>query len=83
MKIEMKDYKRNHLFERYHQSENAFIILTTKIDVTNVVEYCNKNKRFYAPMGHLISKTVNEIDAFKYRYQNGELFFNQWQYVFC
>lgn len=75
MKIEMKDYKRNHLFERYHKSENAFIILTTKIDVTPVVEYCNKNKRFYATMGHLISKTVNEIEAFKYRYQDGELYY--------
>ena len=59
------NYSRIHIFEHYNICDNPFMILTTKVDVTDVVEFCKKNKMFYATLGYLITKTVNDIDSFK------------------
>ena len=69
------NYSRIHIFEHYNICDNPFMILTTKVDVTDVVEFCKKNKMFYATLGYLITKTVNDIDSFKYRYDNGNIYF--------
>ena len=37
MMKEIKNFKRKELFDYYHNFDNPFIILTTKVDVTNVV----------------------------------------------
>ena len=72
---EIKDFKRIDIFNHYHQCDNPFIILTTSIDVTNVINYCKKNKMFYATLGYIITKTTNQIDAFKYRYSNSKFYY--------
>lgn len=72
---EIKNFKRKKLFEHYHSFDNPFIIITIKIDVTKVVEYCKKHKNFYATLGFLITKTVNEIEEFKYRYKDGKIYY--------
>ena len=72
---EIKKYDRINLFNHYQTFDNPFLILTTKIDITNIVNYCKKEGSFYATMGYLITKTVNNIDAFKYRYQNGKIYY--------
>jgi len=72
---EIKNFKRIELFNHYHECNNPFVIITTKIDVTNVVNYCKKNKNFYATLGFLITKTANQVDAFKYRYHKGKFYF--------
>ena len=64
---EIENYKRKDLFDLYHQRTNPFIILTTKIDITNIVEYCKEHRNFYGTFGYLIGKTANNIAAFKYR----------------
>lgn len=72
---EVKDFKRKDLFENYNSRNNPFVIITTKIDITNVINYCKIHKNIYATMGYLISKVVNEIDAFKYRYKGGKIYY--------
>lgn len=72
---EIKDFKRTAIFDHYHQGNNPFIILTTKIDVTKVVNYCKEHKNFYSTIGYLITKTANEVDAFKYRYHNKKIYY--------
>lgn len=68
----MPKFEREELFQHYHQNSNPFIIVTVPIEVTKIVNYCKKNKHFYATMGYLIMKSANQIDAFKWRYENGE-----------
>lgn len=72
---EVINFKRLELFNHYHKCDNPFLIITTKIDVTNVVNYCKKHKMFYASLGYIITKTANEIDVFKYRYDNGKFYY--------
>lgn len=72
---EIKNFKRIELFNHYHKCDNPFVIVTTKIDVTNIVNYCRQHKNFYATLGFFITKTVNQIDAFKYRYSNGKFYY--------
>ncbi len=72
---EVKDFKRKELFNHYHSCDNPFIICTTKIDVTNIVNYCKTHRNFYATIGFIIAKTVNQIEEFKYRYENGKIYY--------
>lgn len=72
---EIENFKRKELFEHYNNCDNPFVIVTTKIDVTNIVNYCKKNKNFYATLGFLITKTVNQIDNFKYRYHDDKVYY--------
>ncbi len=65
-------FEREELFFHYHQNTNPFLIVTLSIDVTNVVNYCKKYKNFYATMGYLVSKAANQVDSFKWRYENEE-----------
>lgn len=72
---EVTDFKRKELFDYYHSCDNPFAIVTTKMDVTNIVNYCKKYKNFYATLGFLITKTVNQIENFKYRYKDGKIYY--------
>lgn len=72
---EIENYKRKDLFDLYHQRTNPFIILTTKIDITNIVKYCKEHRNFYGTFGYLIGKTANNIAAFKYRYEKGKFYY--------
>ena len=40
MKEEIKDYCRQDLFDYYHKRSNPFVFVTTKIDITNIYDYC-------------------------------------------
>lgn len=65
-------FEREELFFHYHQNTNPFLIVTVPVDVTNIVNYCKKYKNFYATIGYLIIKVANQIDSFKWRYENDE-----------
>ncbi len=75
MITEVVEFNRKELFNHYNSCDNPFIICTTKIDVTNVVNYCKKHKNFYATLGFLITKTANQVEAFKYRYSDGKIYY--------
>lgn len=72
MRNVIKNFKRKELFEHYNKNTNPFAIVTTKINITKIVQYCKIKKHFYATFGYIITKTVNEIDNFRYRYENNE-----------
>jgi len=72
---EIKKFERKELFQHYHGFTNPFAISTIKIDITNIVNYCKKNRNFYATLGFIITKTANQIDAFKYRYKDGKIYY--------
>ena len=74
MRKEVKNFNRQYLFDHFNQRENPFIMLTTKVDVTKVYDYCKINKRFYATMTYLILSVVNEMDCFKYRCENEKIY---------
>lgn len=75
MEIELNNFKRKEEFEYYNGKENPFIILTIKLDITNIVNYCTINSNFNATMGYVIGKAVNETDGFKYRYINEKIYY--------
>ena len=75
MMKEIENFERQELFNHYSDEDNPFIYITTKIDVTNLVNYCKVHKNFYATMGYVITKSVNAVDEFKYRVQDGKIYF--------
>lgn len=73
--LEVKEFNRRNLFEHYNNMDSPFIIMTVPLDITNVVKYCKIHKHFYATMGFLIGKAVNDVDAFKYRYKDDKFYY--------
>ena len=74
MRTEVKNYNRKELFDYYHQRSNPFVIITTKIDITNLYKLCKKNKNTYATIAYYLTSAMNEIDEFKYRYEDGKIY---------
>ena len=73
--IEFDNYERKDLFNHYNDNDNPFLYLTTKIDITNIYNYCKKHKNHYATIGYIIGKTANQIDNFKYRYIDNKIIY--------
>ena len=66
--IDVSEWERYDLFKHYEEETNPFVILTTTIDITNTYNIAKaSNSSMYATLGYLITKTVNQIDGFKYR----------------
>lgn len=74
MKKEITNFKRKEIFDYYNERSNPFIILTTRVDVTNIFNYCKKNKNYYATVAYFISLVVNEMDCFKYYSENNKIY---------
>ena len=74
MKEEIKDYCRQDLFDYYHKRSNPFVFVTTKIDITNIYDYCKIHKYHYATIAYVFGSAMNEIEEFKYRYENGKIY---------
>ncbi|MBO4726018.1 MAG: hypothetical protein J5598_00265 [Clostridia bacterium] len=72
---EIVNFERRELFNIYNGADNPFLSITTKIDVTNIVRYCQVHKNFYATMGYLLTRAVNKVDALKYRAQGEKIYF--------
>lgn len=72
---EIKDFERKSLFEHYNNFDNPFIIVTTEVEITKLVNFCKKNKYFYGTLGYLVAESVNKIDNFKYRYDNQKFYY--------
>ena len=72
---EVENFSRQALFNHYNSFDNPFMYITTKIEVTNLVNYCKIHRHFYATLGYLITKTANQIDCFKYRAKDGKIYY--------
>lgn len=71
MKKEIINFERQKLFNHYNKNDNPFIYLTTKIDITNIYHKC---KNYYPSIAYLITLAVNQIDNFKYRYEDNKIY---------
>lgn len=74
MRSEVKDFKRKELFKKYHERSNPFLFVTTKIDITNIINYCKKNRNYYATIGYFILLAANEMNCFKYRVEGNKIY---------
>ena len=73
LKQEVIDYKRLDLFEYFNSKDNPYIFLTTKVEITNLYKLGKKYGNCYATIGYYIALAMNEIDDFKYRYENKKI----------
>lgn len=75
MRTEIENFNRMELFKHYHANTNPFSFVTIKVDITNLYKLCKKNKNTYATIGFYIALAINEVDAFKYRYEDGKIYY--------
>lgn len=74
-KIDLNTYNRKEIYEHFSNVDHPFYSITMPIDVTNLYNYSKKNKySFYHLMVWLVSKTMNNLDNFKLRIINNELY---------
>lgn len=77
--VDLEEWERKEYFN-YYYSLNVTHEMTTKIDVTNAVEYCqNKNYSFYAYMIFNITKSINSIKNYRYDLIEDKLVY--WDYL--
>ncbi len=74
MKNVITDFKCLELFNYYNHKDNPFICVTTKVDITNLYKLGKKHGSCYGTIGYYIALAMNEIDEFKFRYEDGKFF---------
>lgn len=74
MRQEIINYNRLDLFNSYHSKTNPFSFVTTKMDITKLYNLIRKEKNSYATIGYYIALAANQVDAFKYRYEDGKIY---------
>ncbi|OOG19925.1 type A chloramphenicol O-acetyltransferase [Sphingobacterium sp. CZ-UAM] len=78
--INLADWKRKEHFSIYRSQMKCGFSLTTKINITNLLPFIKENGyKFYPVMIYLITKAVNNHDAFKMAMKEGRLIV--WDYV--
>ncbi len=66
--IDLEKWSRYETFKHYDICTNPFVIISVKIDITNLYNYAKEKKlSMYSAMGYMITKTANEFNEFKYR----------------
>lgn len=56
-------------YETFSNFSDPYTGIVTKIDITNLVNFCKENKNsFYGCMTYFVLKSMSEIDAFSYGY---------------
>ena len=69
----IEDYPRRDLLELYGNRTNPFSFITTKIDITKAYNYSLKHKNLYAVLCYAFVKAMNQVEAFKYRLEEGQV----------
>lgn len=72
MKKEVTNYERMDTFNLFNNEINPFLLVTTKVDITNLYK---KGKPYYPLIGYFILMTANKINNFKYRYEEGKIYY--------
>ena len=72
--ISKDNFKRNEVFHYYNARTNPFAIVTTKIDITNIYNLCQTKKHYNATIGYYLTKALNEVEEFKYTYENDNFY---------
>ncbi|WP_283607331.1 CatA-like O-acetyltransferase [Faecalispora anaeroviscerum] len=74
MKVEKSAWARKEIFDFFSTISNPFYMVTFTVDVTPLYDHVKKQKlSFYYALIYLCTKAINNIDAFRYTIQDGEL----------
>ena len=66
-KIDIDKWKRKRQFTFFSNFTNPYASITSQVNIDNLVKYSKENKvSFYGLMSYIVTKTINEIDEFKY-----------------
>lgn len=74
MKRLITDFTRKAEFESFNSQTNPFVMVTTKIDITNIYKMCQTKKHYYATIGYYLTKAMNQVEEFKYSYKDGSFY---------
>lgn len=74
MKTKVENFKRKEIFNLFDSRMNPFSIITTKIDVTNIYNFCKERKNIYGTIGFFLTKSMNKVEQFKYIKKDGEIY---------
>ena len=65
------EWDRYDTFTHYDARTNPFVIISSKVDITNIYNIAKRHHlSMYAAIGYIIAKTANEFDGFKTRKDN-------------
>ncbi|MCX4364322.1 MAG: CatA-like O-acetyltransferase [Bacilli bacterium] len=70
----IENFKREEIFNMYNSRTNPFSFVTTRIDITNIYNLCKVKKHYYATIAYYLTKAMNNVDEFKYRYIDGKIY---------
>ena len=72
MKVfDKNEWDRYDTFTHYDARTNPFVIISSKVDITNIYNIAKRHHlSMYAAIGYIIAKTANEFDGFKTRKDN-------------
>ena len=68
------NYKRSQTFQHYNVMDNPFVVMNTKIDITNIELYCKKHKHRYATTGWVLLKAANQVPEMRVRFEQGHFY---------
>lgn len=73
-KIDIESWDRKIQYKNFITYEYPAFSICTRLDVTKLVEYCNKAERsFFSTFLYIVAKSVNEIDELKTRIVDDEV----------
>lgn len=70
----INNYKRAEVYDIYNKRDCPFCFIMTKIDITNIVKYCKKNKHHYATIAWALMMATNDLLEMRIRYEDGEFY---------
>ena len=74
-KIDRESWDRREIFDFFSPLSNPFYAVTFRLDVTELCRFCkSRGLSFYYSMIYLVTRAVNETEAFLYTIRDGEVF---------
>ena len=74
-KIDLESWDRREIFSFFSPLSHPYYALSFRLDVTELYRFCKqKGLSFYYTMIYLVTRAVNETEAFLYTIEGGELF---------
>ena len=72
--IDTSKWARKTAYDNFLSYTNPVFAIATRLDVTNLVDYCNKHKvRFFSTMLYLVTKCANQVEQMRYRIEDGNV----------
>ena len=74
-KVDIDAWERKMVYKNFIAYTHPTFSLSAFVDVTDLVGYCKGNgKSFFACFLYVLSRALNNVDAFRLRIQDGEVF---------